>query len=158
MRVFVYNLVDSVDCQNGPAVSPMDWPGARRNCDDRRRLHGATCGPVDDCRRQSGRPILKDDHEPASFDVLSHIGLYVVRSFGTASLHITEGFYTLGQLEYVPQGAEISDHSVCLIGFNASGWFAQNSFGPGWGQAGVFHIAYGAGGLLRDGCSAVTVK
>ena len=65
-----------------------------------------------------------------------------------ATMSVYEDFiyYASGRYEHVT-GIYIGEHCICCLGYddadNARSWTAKNSWGPAWGTAGFFSIAYG---------------
>lgn len=70
-----------------------------------------------------------------------------------ADLYIWQDFfgYNIAQAPaYVPHMEQAPHlHSVCVVGFNPTGWIVKNSFGPEWGDGhGFATIAYNTCGML----------
>ena len=60
-------------------------------------------------------------------------------------------YYTGGIYEHAA-GDEVGLHAVCIIGYDddASCWIGKNSWSEGWGDNGLFQIAYGQCGLDQE--------
>jgi C1A family cysteine protease len=60
-------------------------------------------------------------------------------------------YYRSGVYHHVT-GAYKGAHCICVIGYDDSAqcWICKNSWGPGWGEAGFFRIAYGECGIDAD--------
>lgn len=57
-------------------------------------------------------------------------------------------YYRRGIYSYVT-GVKVGGHAVCCVGFDEAGgyWICKNSWGPGWGEQGLFRIAFGQVGI-----------
>jgi hypothetical protein len=55
--------------------------------------------------------------------------------------------YRGGLYKYNGTAPFLYNQTVSVIGFTTDGWLCKNSWGPGWGMAGVFLIAYGECGI-----------
>jgi hypothetical protein len=55
--------------------------------------------------------------------------------------------YKSGVYRYDGKSPFLYMQTVSVIGFTADGWLCKNSWGPSWGTAGVFLIAYGECGI-----------
>ncbi len=55
--------------------------------------------------------------------------------------------YRSGVYRYNGTAPFLYTQTVSVIGFTADGWICKNSWGPAWGVAGVFTIAYGECGI-----------
>jgi hypothetical protein len=67
-----------------------------------------------------------------------------------ATFTVYEDFFSYTGGIYRYQWGEVAGgHAVAIVGYNdAEGyWIAKNSWGPGWGEAGWFRIAYGEVGI-----------
>lgn len=50
-------------------------------------------------------------------------------------------YYKSGYYKYT-SGYRRGYHAVCIVGYDDQGFKVKNSWGPGWGENGYFHIAY----------------
>jgi hypothetical protein len=62
----------------------------------------------------------------------------------TATIH--QGWYDLapgsGAIPYAPGIASVGGHAFLLVGYDGEGFWIQNSWGDGWGQAGFARLSY----------------
>jgi len=66
----------------------------------------------------------------------------------TMAVYVDFYYYTSGVYEY-SDGRLVGFHAVTVVGYDDEGgyWIAKNSWGPNWGEAGWFRIAYGQCGI-----------
>lgn len=67
-----------------------------------------------------------------------------------AVFHVFNDFFSYGNGVYHHvTGADVGLHCVQVIGYSEAEqcWICKNSWGPGWGNAGFFKIAYGEAGI-----------
>lgn len=73
-----------------------------------------------------------------------------VLTLGSDFEHLAAPFVYRG----LPAGSKTFNHAVLLIGYDDDDqggmWECQNSFGPGWGDHGYFHIPYAVAAVVSD--------
>jgi len=73
----------------------------------------------------------------AMHTALAEVGILYV----TASVH--EGWGNVGKNGIIEQKANLTGgHAFALVGYDAQGFWLQNSWGPDWGRNGFAHISY----------------
>jgi C1A family cysteine protease len=71
----------------------------------------------------------------------------------SAVMHVFDDFFSYGNGVYKHvTGVEVGLHCITVIGYSETEqcWICKNSWGPGWGNAGFFKIAYGQCGIDSD--------
>lgn len=77
-------------------------------------------------------------------DYLTHTGPV------TACMDVYDDYFSYGGGVYHHvTGNKVGSHCVLVVGYSKSQgcWICKNSWGPGWGEAGFFRIAYGECGI-----------
>lgn len=91
-------------------------------------------------------PYIKIDNWTAILSVADRKNILATKGPVVAGMAVFQDFYSYrtGVYRHVT-GALVGYHAVSVIGYDDSlqCWIAKNSWGPGWGDAGFFKIAYG---------------
>ena len=73
----------------------------------------------------------------AMHSALAEAGILYV----TASVH--QGWGAVGKSGQIKQSPQMTGgHAFALVGYDAGGFWLQNSWGPGWGRGGFAHLSY----------------
>ena len=71
------------------------------------------------------------------YSALAEAGILYV----TASVH--QGWGAVGKSGQIKQSPQMTGgHAFALVGYDAGGFWLQNSWGPGWGRGGFAHLSY----------------
>lgn len=109
--------------------------------------------PADACAIDAGALV------PALVEVRGDADakIALARSPVVASMQIGAEFQSLRDRRYSPNGSTPGDHIICIVAALQDGWLIQNSYGVDWGDGGFAEVAFGVGGLLRPGFSAIAL-
>jgi C1A family cysteine protease len=133
----MYAVLGALESNAYAQLSPGDYPFASAACPAAQRLTTI----------QSFDPIV--DRTTATNNLVSAGPL-------AADMYIWEDFFsytTTRSPTYTPDSTTAGPylHSVCVVGFEPTGWIVKNSMGTSWGDGtGFATIAYGACGLIGE--------
>lgn len=101
--------------------------------------HGLTEARTADARRRPLGAYFRVNHTDlvALHSALAQVGVL----YATATVHA--GWEQVGQAGVIPYSDQVlGGHAFAIVAYNAVGFWIQNSWGTGWGQAGFACITY----------------
>ncbi len=111
------------------------WPYAASSADK----HGLTEARTADARRRPLGAYFRVNHTDlvALHGALAEVGVL----YATATVH--DGWEQVGRDGVIPYSDQVlGGHAFAIVAYNATGFWIQNSWGTGWGQAGFACISY----------------
>jgi len=110
------------------------WPtNIKGRVSDRERYGDATRRPLGAYLRVNHKDLI------AMHSAISEVGILYV----TASVH--DGWEKVGSngvIKYGPQSAITGGHAFAIVGYDANGFWIQNSWGRSWGRRGYALVSY----------------